>query len=33
MIFRFYTIYNNHVMIEIGIQTSGKPQVLSQVLE
>ena len=33
IIFRIYTIYNTHQMIEIGNQTRGKSQALAEVLE
>ena len=33
MIFRLYTVYNKHNVIEIGNQTREKSQVLSQMLE
>ena len=33
MIFRFYTVYDNHEMIKIDSQDKEKSQVLSQVLE
>ena len=32
MIFRHYTVYNNHEMRKIGNETREKSQVLSQVL-
>ena len=33
MIFRLYTVYNKHEMIEIGNQIKEKSQILSQMLE
>ena len=33
MIFRLYTVYNKHEMIEIGNQTREKWHILSQVLK
>ena len=32
-IFKFYTVYNKHEMIQIGSQTKEKLQALSKVLE